>query len=224
MVTPAAPVREMRASLQNRVTPFGDIIRTPARGTLMGNRGRLHDANRELGRRRWTTKAWIACQLEFKGRWRAVMASGRYTELFFLDEVTALTAGHRPCAECRRDDWRRFADCWQLAVGPPGAGRPRAAEIDRRLHDERVGAGRSKAMFEAVANELPDGAFVVLPDDSGTAWLRWAGLLHRWAPGGYDRARPAPSTPLQVLTPRSIVDVLAAGYRPGVHATVAAAR
>lgn len=222
MVTPAAPVREMRASLQNRVTPFGDIIRTSARGTLMGNRGRLHDANRELGKRRWTTKAWIACRLEFKGRARTIMAPGQYTELFFLDEVTALAAGHRPCAECRHEDWRWFTDCWQLAVGTSGAGRPRAAEIDRRLHDERLGRGRRKATFEALATDLPDGVLVVLPGDAGTAWLSWGGRLHRWTPAGYDASRAVPSSPVQVLTPRSIVSALAAGYRPEVHVTVAA--
>src|SRR4051794_26424644 len=96
---------------QNRVTPSGDIITTPERGTLMGNRGVLHDADARIVRR-WQGKRWIACVLEFKGRWRPVMAPGRYTELFFLDEATALAAGHRPCAECRRRRFDEFRDTW----------------------------------------------------------------------------------------------------------------
>ena len=95
--------------LQNRVTPYGDIIAVSARGTLMGNRGRLHDAIGRVVRRQVSSySAWVTCLLAFKGRRRTVMAPGRYTELFFLDEATALSAGHRPCGECRRADYRRF--------------------------------------------------------------------------------------------------------------------
>src|SRR5688500_15168681 len=94
--------------LQNRVTPFGEIEAAPARGLFMGNRGILHDANQQLGRARWRHKSWVTCLLSFKDRRREVMAPRRYTELFFCDEAVALAAGHRPCAECRREDYERF--------------------------------------------------------------------------------------------------------------------
>src|SRR6266508_5138938 len=103
--------------LQNRVTPFGDLIATEARGLLMGNRGRLHDAGRRIVRYA-QGRRWIACLTSFRGRRRAVMSPGSYTELFFLDEAVALAAGHRPCAECRRHDYRRFQAAWARAVGP----------------------------------------------------------------------------------------------------------
>jgi len=121
-------------ALQNRVTPFGEIVATPARGLSMGNRGILHDDRRRLGRRRWTHKAWICCVTEFRGRRRQVMAPGRYTELFFLDEAVALAAGHRPCFECRRAAANAFAACW--------GGEPRAPDMDRVLHAERLAGNR----------------------------------------------------------------------------------
>ena len=104
--------------LQNRVTPGGEIIADPARGTLMGNRGILHDAGQRLGVARWRHPHWIYCRLSFKGRRRAVMAPGRYTELFFLDEASALAAGHRPCYECRREDFLRFLQGHEGFVAP----------------------------------------------------------------------------------------------------------
>ena len=122
--------------LQNRVTPRGDIVATPARGTLTGNRGILHDAGRQLGAARWRHHRWICCRLDFKGRRRAVMAPGRYTELFFLDEATALAAGHRPCWECRREAFQDFQSAWRCAFG--GADDVGAAAMDRILHRARV--------------------------------------------------------------------------------------
>jgi hypothetical protein len=116
--------------LQNRATPFGVIVASEARGNLMGNRGCLHDDNRALSRRRWTTRAWVTCLLSFKGRRRQLMRPGHYTELFFLDEATALAAGHRPCAECRREAFRRFVDGWARGAGCAGE-RVRAADMDR---------------------------------------------------------------------------------------------
>src|SRR5688500_8008085 len=104
---------------QNRVTPFGELIAAPARGTLMGNRGCLHDGDQRI-RRLFVGKRWIHCVLEFKGRRRQVMAPGRYTELFFLDESTALAAGHRPCAECQRDRYLEFRRCWMAGRGEAG--------------------------------------------------------------------------------------------------------
>src|SRR3954454_10347821 len=122
--------------LQNRVSPFGELFADRARGLIMGNRGgRFHAADRTLSSQRWKSRMWICCRLEFNGRHREVW-SDSYTELFFLDEVTALAAGHRPCFECRRKDAEAFAACW------PGFAtrreRPRAAEMDRQLHAERL--------------------------------------------------------------------------------------
>ena len=166
--------------LQNRVTPFGDLIRTPARGTLMGNRGRLHDARRQIVRRVASGyRAWVTCRLSFRGRHRTVMTPGRYTELFFLDEATALAAGHRPCGECRRADFLRFREAW--LVGNPDRGLDAdapAGAIDRELHRDRLGADGRSLAYPATLASLPDGVFVlgraaVTPSSSGAgAWSR----------------------------------------------------
>jgi len=208
--------------LQNRVTPSGDLVATPARGTLMGNRGRLHDPSRRIVRRVVPSyRAWVTCRLEFHGRRRVVMAPGRYTELFFLDEATALAAGHRPCGECRREDYRRFRTAW-LAGNPDrglDAGTPIAA-IDRELDRDRRGPDGRQRTFTAALVSLPDGVFVSLP--SGTAaCLLWRGALWPWSPAGYDRAaRRRVADEATVLTPRSTVAAIAAGYTPAVHGTL----
>jgi hypothetical protein len=210
--------------LQNRVTPEGEIIACTARGTVFGNRGgRIHGADRQLGSKRWHSKQWICCVLEFKGRRRPVMAPNRYTELFFVDEATALSAGHRPCFECRRDAAMQFATLWNAARGLPG--RARAGDMDDQLHGERVsliGAQISKPAWTARCADLPDATFVRWSENAAeTAPLN--GLLvaqrfYAWTPEGYGAARHmAPDAPLQVLTPQSIVTVLAAGYRPLLH-------
>ncbi|MEZ5818001.1 MAG: hypothetical protein R3D44_13050 [Hyphomicrobiaceae bacterium] len=207
--------------LQNRVTPEGDIVSHPARGLMMGNRGgAFHDACRRLGRRRWASRQWICCRLSFKDRHREVMAPGRYTELFFLDEVTALAAGHRPCFECRREDANLFAMLWAEAHG--GDGRASAPQMDQRLHAERVDAQGGKLTHRARLAQLPDGA-VIRRD--GQSLLVWGESLCLWTPDGYQppRYRPA-SGDAEVLTPPSIVAVLAAGFRPIVHPTATLGR
>src|SRR5947199_10752430 len=115
----------------------------------MGNRGRLHDAERRIVRRVVPSyRAWVTCVLAFRGRKRSVMTPGRYTELFFLDEATALAAGHRPCAECRHARFLSFCRAWGAANAGGGvSSRPTATVIDDRLHAERVGPGRSKRSF-----------------------------------------------------------------------------
>lgn len=155
---------------QNRVTPWGELIASPARGTLTGNRGILHDEHGNLGRRRWTSPAWIACALKFKGRRRPIMAPNSWTELFFLDEAVALAAGHRPCRECRRADHDAFRDAWH--AGNPDAGIARVepvSRVDRFLHGERVRRDRSKVTFRAFLNTVPDGVFVVRDEQPGEA-------------------------------------------------------
>lgn len=198
--------------LQNRVTPFGELIADPARGTLFGNRGgKFHRDDRTLGARRWASRQWICCVLSFKGRQRDVW--GRfYTELFFLDEPTALAAGHRPCFECRRDEAVAFAECWQRAAGL--SARPSAPAMDEVLQAERLD-GKAKRLHRAPINDLPDGAFIV--QGEGAFAVRGDVLLP-WSPARYGKrvVRPRHGT-VDVLTPPAIVKVLAAGYRPRWH-------
>jgi hypothetical protein len=200
--------------LQNRVDPFGEMFVTPARGLFFGNRGgRIHTDKKRLTRRRWASKQWIACVLEFKGRQRDVW--GRYyTELFFLDEVTALSAGHRPCFECRRNDANEFAARWQQAFKLDAP--PYAPKMDEVLHIERL-HGREKRLHEARLDDLPDGAMIALDGEPFAA--RGNSLLH-WTPKGYDARKPRPrGITVNVLTPPAIVAVLSAGYRPHWHAS-----
>ncbi|MYE00634.1 MAG: hypothetical protein F4Y03_05050 [Alphaproteobacteria bacterium] len=196
--------------LQNRVTPFGDIVATPEHGTMMGNRGILHDEHRRLGRRRWTNKAWICCLTEFRGRRRQVMAPGRYTELFFLDEAVALAAGHRPCFECRREAAKAYSACW--------GGNPRASDMDRVLHGERLD-GRRRRIHACDIAALPDGAFV---SRDGAAWLVRGSALLRYTPAGYDSVVARPAGQAELLTPPSTLRALSAGYAPLLHPTAEA--
>jgi hypothetical protein len=207
--------------LQNRVTPYGELIADSARGALTGNRGILHDRQGRLGTARWRHKVWIACLIRFRGRKRALLQPGRYTHLFFLDEATALAAGHRPCFECRYRDARAFVAAWMRA-NLPRRRYPGIAVIDATLHAERVGRSRAKMIYQAAAESLPDGCFVELLDHPDTPWLLWQGLLHRWTPARYSATTLLPQGPVNVLTPRSIVAALAAGYRPSVHASAIA--
>src|SRR5262245_14143932 len=210
--------------LQNRVTPEGEIIATPHRGLMMGNRGGcFHLPGRTLGSRRWASRQWIACVLEFKGRHRAAMMQpNRYTELFFLDEATALAAGHRPCFECRRRDAERFAALWAETRGWPAPAR--APEMDATLHAERIGPEGRKLTYRATLAGLPDGVFVRLAGATDPqAYLLDDNRLLGWSPAGYAAPIPAPARrEVDVLTPRSMVAVLSSGYRPMVHPSAAA--
>ncbi|MGE0748850.1 MAG: hypothetical protein AB7K86_26555 [Rhodospirillales bacterium] len=198
--------------LQNRVTPFGDIVAVAARGAWMGNRGVLHGDDRTLTRRRWTTRAWLVCRLDFNGRHRTVMTPRRYTELFFLDEATALAAGHRPCFECRRADFRRFRGAWIAAHGGDG----RVASIDAMLHEARVGPNSTRQTVRAEVRDLPDGTMVLHPDAPGVACLVHRSTLRPWSFAGY--GAPVPATGwVVVLTPVPTVAAIAAGYGPQVH-------
>jgi hypothetical protein len=207
--------------LRNRVTPSGDLIAVPARGALMGNRGRLHDGMRRIVRRQVSSyRAWVTCRLAFKGRRRTVMAPSRYTELFGLDEVTALASGHRPCGECRRDDYRRFKAAW--VRGNPQhdlADDVTIDPIDRELHRDRLTPDGLQRTFVADLASLPDGVFVAR-GSPGIPLLIWCGALWPWSPEGYRRPEAKPEAGVvTVLTPRSTVRAIAAGYTPGVDAS-----
>lgn len=198
--------------LQNRVDPFGDLTAVTARGLFMGNRGgRFHTDAKTLTARRWASQRWICCVLDFKDRHRDVW--GRfYTELFFLDEPTALAAGHRPCFECRRKHAENFAEKWR--EGHRLHTLPDADEMDTVLHAERLN-GRAKRLHRSCIDELPDGAFVVLEDAAFA--LRGDALL-RWTPEGYDAARPRlRRIDVDALTPPAMLAVLSAGYKPSWH-------
>jgi hypothetical protein len=196
---------------QNRVTPDGTLIAVPDRGLFWGNRGALLDAAGHLARYS-RGRAWAICVLEFKGRRRALWTPGRLTELFFLDEATGLAAGHRPCGECRYRDYQAFKRSWARAFG---GGVPGVAEIDARLHADRLVRPGVRRTYSAALSELPDGAMVAV---DGAPWLVRGGGLLAWTPGGYRDSWPAalPDS-VTVITPRATVAVLAAGYRPVVH-------
>jgi hypothetical protein len=199
--------------LQNRVTPTGEITAQPWRGALMGNRGILHDAQGRLGTARWRHNNWVCCVTEFRGRHREVMpppgSPTRYTALFFRDEACALAAGHRPCAECRNADWRRFKAAW-AAAGLPGRA---AAEIDRVLHTARVTRSRRQVTHEAELATLPDGVFLTRTSEAAPL-LKWRARLWRWSPEGYADAGTTPIGTVRVLTPAPTVAAIRAGYIP----------
>ncbi len=197
--------------LQNRVTPSGEIIATPHRGMFTGNRGIIHDPATKTLTRRWAGRAWITCVCEFKGRRREVMGGRSWTELFFLDEATALAAGHRPCFFCRRDDALRFRAAWGE---DNGVARVRAREIDAVLHRERL-TGRKKRLHALTApiEELPDGAMV---QEGSESYLILRGRAVSWSPAGYCETRSTLHNAM-LLTPPSTVRALSAGYRPVLH-------
>lgn len=194
----------------NRVGPDSQIVAVSNRGTMMGNRGRLHRSDGSLVTDKWRSKAWICCELEFKNRKREVMAANSYTELFFLDEAAALSAGHRPCAECRRNDFVRFKsalrDCY---------GELKAKEIDEILHRERLAAhwGGSKNVVDI--SQLPDGAFV----DIGFPVLIWQGMFYTYTWDGYVFFDSIPLVG-RLMTPPIICEAMRNGYVPRVHSSL----
>ena len=200
--------------LQNRVAPTGDIIATPHRGLFTGNRGIIHDpATKTLLKKRWSSPAWITCVCEFRGWRRKVMATQSWTELFFLDEATALAAGHRPCFFCRRADANRFRSCWEDGNGVTDI---RARAIDAVLHGERLERGRKRRHpLPMPLAQLPDGAMVQRDEES---FLIVQGRALRWSMAGYGEAGTAIDDAL-LLTPPSTLRALSAGYRAVLHPT-----
>ena len=198
--------------LQNRVTPTGDIIATPHRGMFTGNRGIIHDpATKTLLKKRWSSPAWITCVCEFRGWRRKVMGGRSWTELFFLDEATALAAGHRPCFFCRRDDANRFRAAWERGNGVSDI---RAREMDAVLHRERLERGRKRLHpLPAPVAQLPDGAMVQRGEQS---FLIVQGRVLRWSMAGYSAAEGAIDDAM-LLTPPSTLRALGVGYRPVLH-------
>jgi len=204
-----------RLPLQNRVDPSGQLHAVPSRGALMGNRGILHDGEGRI-RRQWANKAWVTCLLSYSGIRRAVFSPGSYSELFFLDEVTALAAGHRPCSTCQRQRHLEFRQAWIAAnmAGKENAFVP-VTEIDRVLHAERAIPGGGKRSFDAPAAALPRGTMF---EHEGRVYLVWTGGPLLWSFDGYSAADGTlPAGAVRVLTPPSLVRMFAAGFVPRVH-------
>ena len=201
--------------LQNRVTPTGDIIATPHRGMFTGNRGIVHDPATRTLTRRWASMAWLTCVCEFRGRRRKVMGGRSWTELFFLDEATALAAGHRPCFFCRRDDANRFRAAWEKGNGVEDV---LARDIDAVLHRERIAGGKKRLHpLPALLEKLPDGAMV---QAGGESFLIVRGRALAWSPAGY-REPENTIADAMLLTPPSTLRALSAGYRPVLHPSAA---
>ena len=201
--------------LRNRVTPFGEIVALPARGTFMGNRGgAIHDDKRNIVRQ-YASRRWICCLLEFRGHRRIVMSPDRYTELFFLDEAVALAAGHRPCAECRRERFTAFRESWALSVGVQPGTFLYADALDLELHRARIDRAKKKVTWSSSLDSLPSGCFVEI---GGSAYLVLGGELLQWSPNGYvEKHRRSDDPDVSVLTPEPIVRCLRHGYRPELH-------
>jgi hypothetical protein len=193
--------------LQNRCNPFGELVATPARGTMMGNRGgKFHRDNRTLGKRRWSSRHWICCDIHYKNKQHEAM--GRYyTSVFFLDEVTALAAGHRPCFFCRRKAAQRF-----LALAAPPL---MADDADRILHEQRFASRRQAVTQECAIATLPDGAMIAI---DGTPYAVRGDRLLRWSFDGYNDARPRRAVQRAALvTPPLFVTILVNGFQPRWH-------
>lgn len=202
---------------QNRVTPFGDLIATTSRGTMMGNRGCLHDKDGNVTMRS-ARRAWVTCLLEFNDRKRQVMSPGQYTELFFLDEATALAAGHRPCATCQRDRFKEFKSIWARASENLDVA---LDEIDGVLLAQRLASGSSQSMWRSKLSDLPDGVMVIRAAQPQTALLLWKGQLFPWTPAGYlAPSKPAPGEVVSVITPQAVCSAMSLGFLPKIHPSV----
>lgn len=210
--------------LQNRVDPFGQIHAVAERGMFTGNRGIIHDPEtKTLLKKRWALQAWIICVCEFNGRKREPMGRNRpggkpgWTELFFMDEVTALAAGHRPCFFCQRERAKEFVARFGEAFGIT---EPRAPAIDKRLHKERwASGGKGKALALDELAGLPDGAMVAA---GGKAYALKNDRLLPWSFGGYADAQDFSEFKLdmRLLTPPTTVEVLKQGYKPAWHTSI----
>ncbi|WP_232288506.1 hypothetical protein [Vibrio splendidus] len=201
--------------LQNRVSPSGELLADNARGSWLGNRGILHNEKKEIIRP-WKHKNWVLCELNFKERKREVFSQNSYSELFFLDEATALSAGHRPCASCRRQRFDEFKQAW----GAAQLSELKVDEIDKVLHQDRAIRGGKKVTYNEKLENLPNGVFVEL---EGKPWLIWRNELHEWHPDGYRaRADIYGDLNVTVLTPKCMVEIVNAGFIPQVDESVMA--
>lgn len=206
-------------ALQNRVNPYGELEAVKSRGAWMGNRGILHNENKEIVAP-WRHKNWVICQLSFKGHKRTLFGDRTYSELFFLDEATALAAGHRPCFTCRRERYREFKDLWAHANAALLEMHDLSInQIDSQLHQERAIRGGGKMSFTAEIETLPSGTMM---NWEGRAHLLWDKKLYPWTHSGYGSGKECRPevTLVEVLTPKSIVEMYRVGFTPEVHPTL----
>lgn len=204
--------------LRNRADPFGELHAVQERGLFMGNRGGgFHREDQTLKDRHWTSKHWIICLLSFKDRKRKLMQPGLYTELFFLDEATALAGGHRPCFECRRAEAAAFRD-GLIRLGHLSAG-DRIDKLDALAAGEiqDVLSG-SRPRETGTPYSLPDGAMY---SNGGAAYLKYDGAARAWSFKGYGTRQPLHATG-ECLTPRISCEALRTCYRPVAHPSVTA--
>lgn len=204
--------------LKNRIDPWGKFNAVKARGKWLGNRGILHNDEKEIIAP-WRHKSWVTCRLEFKNRKREIFSPNHYSELFFLDEATALAAGHRPCAECRRERYNEFKSAWLAANREPSFVSVPIKKIDNQLHSERAIPGGDKVTFNSKFSEVPIGAFIELNE---LAVLVWNGKLYQWSPSGYSPYSKSPDldAKVTVLTPKSFFVMLQNGFIPQVDDSV----
>lgn len=207
---------------QNRVTPFGEIVAYPERGKFLGNRGELRvEGGQLVGATRWKTQSWIYCDTDPKYAQKEGEPPHRYTNLFFLDEATALSAGHRPCGYCLRKRYAQFVESWLKGNPEHRFERDVPKQIDRVLHQERTSRLRGEAANRRPLAELPPGLMIVLPENAQECYLWYEDHLHRWTPAGYsERASVDPDTIVEVLTPASVVNAIKAGFGPEVELAV----
>jgi len=202
--------------LQNRVDPFSKLHAVTNHGLFLGNRGILHNDQGELETDRWRTPAWIICTLTPPKSVtpHKLMTPGKYTHLFFMDEATALAAGHRPCAYCRRDAWNTYRAALNDENGPP-----MASDIKDQLFGEmreyilKFGSKPRPAIRVA---ELPDGAMFAIEHQ---AYLKWNAHAHPWSFSGYGAPESLPETAI-ALTPKLNRLALANGYTPALHSSL----
>lgn len=203
--------------LQNRVDPWGQLHAIAHRGTLMGNRGILHDEQNRIVRP-WAHKSWVTCLLSFKDIKRPKpFSTGNYSELFFIDEATAFAAGHRPCTYCQRDRSQQFKAAWLKAnLTPEQQQFFKLSALDAQLHKERVIRGGAKVTHQAVASSLPKGSIF---EHGGVACLVHSTDCYLpWSFSGYGTAiHLPPNTTVTVLTPKSVVLAFEHGFEPQIH-------
>jgi hypothetical protein len=200
--------------LQNRINPMGELEAIKSRGAFLGNRGIIHNEQKKIISS-FKIKGWVTCRLEFKGRKRELMAKGRYTELFFLDEATALSAGHRPCAECRRKRYNEFKLKWlqaneSLLINDSTS----IASIDKIIHQDRI-YKKQKVTYQDKMNLLPKGTMIQI---NSINYLIWNNKVFKWTFEGYEISNiDITNNNVIVLTPKSYVEMFKKGFVPTVH-------
>jgi hypothetical protein len=212
------------SGLKNRVDPYGDFHSTPERGSWLGNRGILHNEEKQIIKQ-WDNLAWKTCLLKYGEDTRKgetgrdkLFTQGNYSEIFFLDEATAFTAGHRPCSMCRNKRYKEFKSAWAKAnihlLKLTSENLP-YQEMDKELQKDRVDAG-GKKKYDSSFELLPPGTMIEL---GGDACLIWRDRLFVWSFAGYKpyERKFDPTKKVKVLTPSSIVRIYANGFVPQVH-------